>query len=727
MLTNDSKFILLKRYVLITIISIVAVLTVAFIYLIINEKRQTLDKELIYKKNQLEIVYMKYIEQMKLKYSNKLKILQNDKKVLELFAKRDRDALNSYVHPYFEELKKNEPNFEIICFGLPDSTAFLRAHRPDLYGDDISDVQGVKIVNDTKREVGGFMLTKLGLYYRVNTPIFYKDKYIGLISFGINIGAVNDFVNKTFKSDVAILIDTTKYKKMSWYDRIEEGTIANLTIVSSTNDFIEQNSEKFDLTQKTQKVQIGKKLYFTHHNNYIYDLNNNKIATIFLLQDITLEQKSFQYKLTTIIISSIVVLLVILYILIVSFNKMINHIISANKELNELNELLEQKVHERTKLLESETIRANEATAAKSMFLANMSHEIRTPLNAILGFVSLLKDSETDKERLKYLTTVDKSSQSLLQIINDILDFSKIESGKFAVEKTDFDTKEEFETLGELFKARTEEKNINFIVNISGKLPRFLNSDIQKIRQIVSNLLSNAVKFTHEGKSIELNIDYKDEDNELVVKVKDEGIGISKENQQSIFKPFSQEDAATTRKYGGTGLGLSISVAFVKMLGGELKLQSVIGKGSTFYFSIPVEIGAEVKGKEEKRDIELKGHILLVEDNKANQMFMKVILKKLNLTFDIANDGLEAVEKFKENRYDAVLMDENMPNMNGIEAAKKILEIERERDLKHTPIIALTANALKGDRERFLEAGMDEYLSKPVDKVKLSIVLDQLM
>ena len=230
--------------------------------------------------------------------------------------------------------------------------------------------------------------------------------------------------------------------------------------------------------------------------------------------------------------------------------------------------------------------------------------------------------------------------------------------------------------------------------------------------------------FTPEGKNIYLDIDY--EDGKLNVSVKDEGIGISKEYQSKIFEAFSQEDSSTTRKYGGTGLGLTISYNLVNAMGGELKLKSEPGVGSEFYFSLPMKAGSTIIRKATNElDNSFEAKILLVEDNKANQMFMKVLLKKMKLEFEIANDGLEAVEMYKNSSYDLILMDENMPNMNGIEATKNILEYEKKNKQKHTPIVALTANALKGDRERFLECGMDEYLTKPLEKTKLINILNK--
>ena len=379
------------------------------------------------------------------------------------------------------------------------------------------------------------------------------------------------------------------------------------------------------------------------------------------------------------------------------------------------------------KELEEQTEKAKKANSAKSEFLANMSHEIRTPLNAILGFVDLLKDESYDRKSLEYVDIIDSSSKNLLSIIEDILDFSKIESGKLAIEMIDFNTREELEIIIHLFDAKCSEKNISLVISVDENVPKFINTDPLRIKQVVSNLLSNAIKFTQNGKSIIIDIKYTE--NNLYISVQDEGKGIANDKLIHIFESFSQEDSSTTREYGGTGLGLSISSELVKLLGGELKVESTIDVGSKFYFTLPVTIGNSVKTLQDtKLDMKFfNNKVLLVEDNKSNQMFMKVILKKLNLQFDIANNGLEAIEAFKKEKYDIILMDENMPKMNGIEATKIILTMEIELNMQHTPIIALTANALKGDKKRFLDAGMDEYMTKPVKKDKLAIVLDRCL
>jgi len=362
----------------------------------------------------------------------------------------------------------------------------------------------------------------------------------------------------------------------------------------------------------------------------------------------------------------------------------------------------------------------------KSEFLSNMSHEIRTPLNAILGFVQVLKEQERDEVKLKYLDIVVQSSKHLLSVINDILDFSKIESGKLQIDSIDFSS-DEFELVYQLFLAKAKEKKINFRFEISKDFPKYLYGDIFRIRQVIVNLLGNAFKFTDDGKSIFYTVEWVD--NQLVVAVEDEGKGIAQEKIGKIFKSFTQEDNSTTREYGGSGLGLTISSKLVEMMGGKIKVNSSLGVGSRFEVIIPLKLGNRVE--EKKRlvcDSDFTGKkILVAEDNASNRMFIEVLFKKYDIDLEFAHDGLEAVEKFKSREFDLIFMDENMPNMSGVDATKKILEIEKENNLDHTPIVALTANALSGDEKRFLDAGMDAYLSKPIDKDKIYEVFEKYL
>jgi len=396
------------------------------------------------------------------------------------------------------------------------------------------------------------------------------------------------------------------------------------------------------------------------------------------------------------------------------------------KAKEQVNKLLEDSTKANA-LLDEQAESLKRSSKYKSEFLANMSHEIRTPLNAITGFIELLKKRTEDEQSKEYINIINSSSDSLLQIIEDILDFSKIESGKLIIDKINFHTIQELSFALKLFEARCKEKNIDLQLSLVGEIPYCINADPLRIKQVVSNLISNAIKFTDKGKKIQLSLSYKDEN--LHIRVKDEGKGIAEDKLEHIFESFNQEDNSTTRKYGGTGLGLAISKELVSLMGGELKVSSTEGKGSEFSFYIPAITVEHAQEETLSQDLleNFEGkHILLVEDNKSNQLLMSIILEEMFFTVSIANDGVEGVKAFKEGKFDLVLMDENMPNMNGIEATSLILAYEKEEALEHTPIVALTANAVKGDKEKFLAAGMDEYLSKPLNIEEFKAVLSKL-
>ena len=399
--------------------------------------------------------------------------------------------------------------------------------------------------------------------------------------------------------------------------------------------------------------------------------------------------------------------------------------ISDKKTLEEENKKmyhnLESEVQKRTQELQV-------AMRTKSDFLANMSHEIRTPLNAILGFINILKKGEQDSTRLKHFDIIQSSSQSLLRIINDILDFSKIESNKLDIENNTFDIIKTLDHTYLLFLTKASEKNITLKLNIDANTPQQVIGDIVRVKQIISNLLSNAIKFTPEDGLITINVSYKG--NYLECNVIDSGIGIKASNLSKIFDSFSQADTSTTRKFGGTGLGLSISKHLAELMDGSLSATSSVNEGSTFTFCIKLvkEQNQENNVHDSTLDIEestftSSNRVLVVEDNKTNQMLMTILLQDLSLQCDIADNGLEAVKKVESKEYDLILMDENMPEMNGIEATKAI----RKLGFTEVPIVAVTANALKGDKEKFLKAGMNDYLSKPIDNEEFTTILNKYL
>jgi signal transduction histidine kinase/CheY-like chemotaxis protein len=422
-----------------------------------------------------------------------------------------------------------------------------------------------------------------------------------------------------------------------------------------------------------------------------------------------------EHKMAFFVAITVITYLILLFVM----SKKINMIINDSIELTQNNITLIEQLKQTAK-------EAQKASEAKSSFLSTMSHEIRTPLNAIIGFIKILKKTEKDQERYKYLETIDQSSYSLLNIINDVLDFSKIESGKFDLDFVEFDPKEELGSLYKLYCEAASQNGVTLINSISEDMPSRIKTDKLRLKQIISNLISNAIKFTPENKDIYFIARFNSSDSSIYVEIKDEGIGIAQEKISLITEEFMQADNTTARQYGGTGLGLAIVIKLLKLFGSELKIQSEPNVGSSFYFELDVEVLEESryeKSAQISENIDFSGKkILVAEDNPTNQMLIELLLNELKIKVTIANDGLQAQEMFKKDHFDMVLMDINMPNRNGIDAMKSINEYQKDSNMK-VPVIALTANSISGDKERFLEEGFSDYISKPILMENLTAVL----
>ncbi len=370
--------------------------------------------------------------------------------------------------------------------------------------------------------------------------------------------------------------------------------------------------------------------------------------------------------------------------------------------------------------------KAEEATKAKSEFLANMSHELRTPMNGILGLAEILQGIDLTHDVRECVDAIHSSGMNLLSIVNDILDLSKIEAQELEIERYPFKIKDALKNIKDVTSLSAARKGLNYEMNVNLNVPDWLSGDGKRIQQVIFNLVGNAIKFTEKG-GISVSMDWKNINGQsnLMVQVQDTGIGIPDEFHQQLFNKFSQADTSISRKFGGTGLGLAITKYLVEMMGGSIGFTSKLNHGTTFFISIPIDespsediIQSEIKVINENSliGVDLQNiRALIVEDHPINQMLAVKWLKKLGLkNIDSALNGFESITLLRNNSYDFILMDCQMPELDGYETTSLIRDMEKQMNTR-TPIIAMTANAMLGEREKCIQAGMDDYLSKPLN------------
>jgi len=591
-------------------------------------------------------------------------------------------------------------------------------------------------------------------YFNVFLQISKKMNHIGFTQ--------NNGLKKAFREHVHILEDDLKN------DKSLEHLVAILQLRRHEKDFLLRLDDRYILKHQkifqTLKTSHELDTHLEHLNNY----NNSFLELTQEIKYIGLNEKSgLRYEMrksahniedhlsqyistnTPLIQDKIHALqlqqqlfyflfLLFLFTLLIIFLKPINNAFAlfkaffsnfknANQRIdiskikfNELHEISRtiNKMLASREAIEKELVNARDEALhlqkVKDQFITNMSHELRTPLNAVIGFSTILQTKLPNESQT--ITPIVESSKHLLNIINDILDLSKLQNNKFEIKKEVFKCEDRLRTYLHDFEYSINAKHISYELNSNIDQDLYLNGDWLRLSQVFSKLLANAIKFTPDNGNILLEVNYLD--NYLSVSVQDDGIGIAEENQEKIFHPFEQEDSSHTKEHSGAGLGLSICKAIIKGMDGELKIESIHKKGAKFSFSVPIEKvdpPKDTSTEDENSEIQLCAHVLIAEDNKTNQLLISMLLDDLGITYDIANDGVEAVDMFYEEKHEIVLMDENMPNMNGVEAMKKI----KANASKNIPIIAVTANVMKGDESRLLESGMDAFIPKPIDTQEL--------